>query len=157
MKFKVVLVGPKGSGKRSCGSSTGRHEVSLGKSSLINRLRYGNFNQEYTPSINTNVIPIIFNTNIGPVALDIWDCATGEKLLVHDKKYYTNTHAGLILLRMRLLFLLRMRLVVLLRMRLVVLLRMRLVVLLRMRLLVLLRMRLVVLLRMRLVRKSQHL
>lgn len=57
--FKIVLVGDGG----------------VGKTAYINRLRTGDFEKKYNPTIGLEVAPLHLRTNKGDLILNIWDCA----------------------------------------------------------------------------------
>lgn len=59
----------------------------VGKTSLVNRFENGNFLQRYTTTLGAVVTPLVFNTNYGPICLNVWQDASA------DEKYYTDTDA----------------------------------------------------------------
>ena len=61
--FKVVLIGSGGSGKTT----------------LLNRLLTGEFNKQHLPTLGVEVHPLPFQTNYGPITLNIWDTAGMEQ------------------------------------------------------------------------------
>ena len=57
--YKVLLVGKGG----------------VGKTAFIERRLSGEFIAEYKPNLGTTITFLSFNTNYGPITLNIWDCA----------------------------------------------------------------------------------
>lgn len=78
--YKVVLVGDGG----------------VGKSTLINRHRTGEFKKRYIPTVGVEVHPLVFHTNEGPMCLNIWDCAGQEKFGGLRDGYYIQAQAAIV-------------------------------------------------------------
>lgn len=57
--YKVVLVGNAGAGKTT----------------FINRILTGEYNNSYVPTLGVDVHPLSFNTTVGPINFNVWDCA----------------------------------------------------------------------------------
>lgn len=62
-RFKVVLIGDAG----------------VGKSTFIHRHLTGDFKTKYVATLGVDVHSLLFNTNYGPIVLDIWDTAGQER------------------------------------------------------------------------------
>ncbi|CAK4071627.1 unnamed protein product [Aphanomyces euteiches] len=62
-EFKLVLVGDRG----------------VGKSAFIKQHYYGEFQEKYTPTLGTEVHPLTFDTNFGPIKFHCWDIAGPDK------------------------------------------------------------------------------
>lgn len=74
--FKIVMVGDGG----------------VGKSTFIKRHRTGEFEKRYIATVGVEVSALTFNTNKGPVILNIWDCAGQEKFGL-QKEHYVGAQA----------------------------------------------------------------
>lgn len=70
--IKIVLTG-------SCGT---------GKTSIINRLVFDNFQEEYITTEGGACGQITFNYEDGPLAMDVWDTAGQEKYRSLTKIFY---------------------------------------------------------------------
>ena len=70
--FKIVVVGP--------GQS--------GKTTWVKRLLTGQFENLYVPTLGVEVHPIRYNTNHGPICLNVWDCAGREQYRGLRDGYY---------------------------------------------------------------------
>lgn len=77
-KIKVVVVGDGG----------------VGKTAFIRRHLTGEFEKRYISTKGVEVIPIAFNTNKGPVILNVWDCGD-----IHDS-YFEGAQAFIIMFDM---------------------------------------------------------
>ncbi len=75
-RYKVVFMGDDG----------------VGKSTLLNRQVYNQFEKVYKPTIGAEVLPIQFHTNHGSVVLNIWDTAGQEKYSGLRDGYTINAH-----------------------------------------------------------------
>ncbi len=64
----------------------------VGKSTLLNRQVYNQFEKAYKPTIGAEVLPIQFHTNHGSVVLNIWDTAGQEKYSGLRDGYLINAH-----------------------------------------------------------------
>ena len=51
----------------------------VGKTALLKRHIENRFEKVYYPTLGAEVYPILFNTNYGPIVLNIWDTAGQEK------------------------------------------------------------------------------
>ena len=81
MNFKVTLLGDGG----------------VGKTALVKRHLIGDFDKRYIATLGVEVHPIRFNSNYGPVCLNVWDCAGQEKFHGLGAGYYVKSE-GLILM-----------------------------------------------------------
>lgn len=70
--FKCVLVG----------------DAKCGKSSFVSALRSVSVNQNYTPTIGVEVIPIYLNTSAGKFQINVWDCAGDPRYACLQDGYY---------------------------------------------------------------------
>ena len=61
-EYKVVMIGNGG----------------VGKTSIVKRLRSGDFQAQYVPTLGVEVNPIRINTNYGVIQFNVWDCAGQE-------------------------------------------------------------------------------
>lgn len=61
-EYKVVMIGNGG----------------VGKTSIVKRLRFGEFQPQYVPTLGVEVNPIRINTNYGMIQFNVWDCAGQE-------------------------------------------------------------------------------
>lgn len=61
--FKIVIVG----------------EANTGKSSFLLRHLSGTFSPKYDPTLGVEVHPLRFQTNLGPICFNVWDCAGDER------------------------------------------------------------------------------
>jgi small GTP-binding protein len=50
-----------------------------GKSSIVKRLKTGDFNKQYVKTLDLEVTPVIINTNYGLIQFNILDCAGQEQ------------------------------------------------------------------------------
>jgi len=50
-----------------------------GKSSIVKRLKIGDFNKQYVKTLDLEVTPVIINTNYGLIQFNILDCAGQEQ------------------------------------------------------------------------------
>lgn len=57
--FKIIVVGDEG----------------VGKTTFVNRYKTGEFNSENDSIMCVEISPLIFNTTIGKVVFNIWDCS----------------------------------------------------------------------------------
>jgi GTP-binding nuclear protein Ran len=71
MEFKVVLVGDGG----------------VGKSSLVRRFRFGDFEEKYVITLGVDTHPLTFDTTRGKITLNVWDLAGQEKFAGTRNKY----------------------------------------------------------------------
>ena len=76
-EYKVVMIGNGG----------------VGKTSIIKRLRSGEFQPQYVPTLGVEVIPIRINTNYGVVQFNVWDCAGQECLSGLSDQHYFQANA----------------------------------------------------------------
>lgn len=79
-RFKVVFIG----------------DGEVGKTTFFNRHFTGDFTTKYIPTLGVDVHPLVFNTNYGPVILDVWDTAGQEKFGGLRDGYYIGADAALI-------------------------------------------------------------
>ena len=79
--FKCILVG----------------EENSGKSSLISLFTKGNIPQKYKPTIGVEVHPVIFDTSLGKIQLNIWDCAGQDKFGGLRDGYYIQADCAIIM------------------------------------------------------------
>lgn len=77
--YKVVLVGDGG----------------VGKSTFVQRLGGGRFEGKYVATLGANVTPLRFETNHGPICLNIWDCAGQEKFGGLRDGYFTQAQGAI--------------------------------------------------------------
>lgn len=77
--FKVVLIG--------AGES--------GKTAFLQRHKTGDFEKKYIATLGTQVEPLTFHTNYGPVILNVWDCAGQEKFGGSRDGYYLKSDAAI--------------------------------------------------------------
>lgn len=61
--FKIVFVG----------------EANTGKTAFLFRHLSGQFRPQYTPTLGVEVYPLRFQTNLGPICFNVWDCAGDER------------------------------------------------------------------------------
>lgn len=59
MEFKIVLDG----------------DTNVGKTTYIKRILKRDFESNYSPTPGVGIYPISFNTNIGRIKFNVWDCA----------------------------------------------------------------------------------
>ena len=64
----------------------------VGKSTLLNRQVYNQFEKVYKPTIGAEVLPIGFQTNHGSIQVNIWDTAGQEKYSGLRDGYLINAH-----------------------------------------------------------------
>ena len=50
----------------------------VGKTSIVKRLRSGEFQPQYVPTLGVEANPIRINTNYGMIQFNVWDCAGQE-------------------------------------------------------------------------------
>ena len=81
MTFKIILVGDGG----------------VGKTTLIKRLRTGEFEKKYIPTLGVEVYPLKFNTNYGEITFNVWDTAGQEKFMGLKDGYYFLAQGALIM------------------------------------------------------------
>jgi len=79
--YKVILVG----------------EGGIGKSTLIKRHKTGEFKSKYVATVGTEVHPLKFHTNKGPVCFNMWDCASQEKFGGLRDGYYIQADAAIVM------------------------------------------------------------
>lgn len=79
--FKIVVVG----------------DGSVGKTTFIKRHKTGEFEKMYWPTIGVEVHHLKFYTNVGPVGLNIWDCAGTENLGGLRDGYYIDADAAIVM------------------------------------------------------------
>lgn len=80
MRFKVVFIG----------------DGKVGKSAYIQRYLDGEFSDSYVATLGVDVHTLTFNTNYGPVTLDIWDTAGQEKFGGLGDGYYIEADGAII-------------------------------------------------------------
>ncbi len=80
-RMKVVFIGDGG----------------VGKTTFIKRHLTGEFSARYIATMGVEVTPLPFNTNKGPVILNIWDCAGQEKFAGHRTGYYDGAQAFVVM------------------------------------------------------------
>ena len=80
--FKIVLVGPLGSGKTS----------------LIKRLTTGKFSEKYITTTAPEETSITFSTNMGNVTFKVCDCPGNANFAGSNEDYYYGSHGCIILL-----------------------------------------------------------
>lgn len=76
-EYKVVMIGNGG----------------VGKTSIVKRLRSGEFQPQYVPTLGVEVNPIRINTNYGTIQFNVWDCAGQECLSGLRDGYYLQANA----------------------------------------------------------------
>ncbi len=64
----------------------------VGKSTLLHRYKYNQFEKVYKPTVGAEVHPIQFQTNYGSIQVNIWDTAGQEKYSGLRDGYIINTH-----------------------------------------------------------------
>ena len=64
----------------------------VGKSTLLKRQVYNQFEKVYKPTIGAEVLPIQFQTNHGTVVINTWDIAGMEKYKGLREGYTINAH-----------------------------------------------------------------
>ena len=79
--YKVVLIGDGG----------------VGKTTLVHRHLTGDFEKKYVATLGVEVHPLVFETNHGPVCLNIWDCAGQEKFGGLRDGYYIQADACIVM------------------------------------------------------------
>jgi GTP-binding nuclear protein Ran len=79
-RFKIVLLGDGG----------------VGKSTWLNRLVSGGFNNKYIPTLGVDVTPVTLYTNYGSIIFDIWDTAGQEKFGGLRDGYYIQADAAIV-------------------------------------------------------------
>ena len=77
MNFKINLIGYGGAGKTT----------------WVNRYMTGDFKEEYTATLGTEINPIHIKTNNGPIRLNVWDCAGQDKYAGLKAGYYIGSEA----------------------------------------------------------------
>lgn len=81
IEFKIVLVGDGG----------------VGKTTYLNQLLFEEFRQEYRPTMGAEVLPVVINTTMGKIQLNIWDCAGQEQFCGLKDGYYLQADGGIIM------------------------------------------------------------
>lgn len=81
LNYKIVLVGSGG----------------VGKSTYVKRFRTGEFEKRYLPTQGVDVSPLTFDTNYGPVVLEMWDCAGQEKFGGLRDGYYKEAQGAIVM------------------------------------------------------------
>src|SRR5579883_2671008 len=61
--FKIIFVG----------------EANTGKSTYLLRQVSDQFRPQYTPTLGVEVYPLRFQTNLGPICFNVWDCAGDQR------------------------------------------------------------------------------
>ena len=79
--FKVILVGNSGQGKTT----------------LIERLKLGEFFRHFIPTLGVDVQNVIFQTNRGPVELRLWDCGGNPRWAGLHTGYYLEADGALVM------------------------------------------------------------
>lgn len=80
-RFKIVVVG----------------EGGVGKTTFIKRHRTGEFEKKYITTMGVEVNPLSFNTSLGQVVFNTWDCAWQDKFSGLGTGYYKGAHAAIIM------------------------------------------------------------
>lgn len=76
--FKVILVG------------------GVGKSTLVKRHATGDFEKKYIATLGVDVTPLRFQTNYGPMVINVWDCAGQEKFGGLRDGYYVQAQGAIL-------------------------------------------------------------
>lgn len=79
--FKCVIVGDGG----------------VGKTTLVQKHMTGEFTQIYDPTLGVEVHPLVFNTTIGPIRLNIWDTSGQEKYGGLGSGYYIQSDCAIVM------------------------------------------------------------
>lgn len=79
--FKCVIVGDGG----------------VGKTTLVTKHLTGEFVQVYEPTLGVEVHPIVFNTTIGPIRINVWDTAGQEKYSGLREGYYVQADCAIVM------------------------------------------------------------
>jgi GTP-binding nuclear protein Ran len=79
--IKVVMIGDGG----------------VGKTTFVTRHQTGEFKKNYIATVNASVTPLAFSTNVGPVVLNIHECAGQEKLSGSRAVQYDKADACIIM------------------------------------------------------------
>mmetsp|Transcript_22294 Transcript_22294/g.62613 ORF Transcript_22294/g.62613 Transcript_22294/m.62613 type:complete len:88 (-) Transcript_22294:594-857(-) len=78
--FKIILVGDGG----------------VGKSTFVKRHSTGEFEKKYKATLGVEVTPLRFNTNMGPITFNCWDCAGQEKFGGLRDGYYIMAQGAIV-------------------------------------------------------------
>lgn len=78
--YKIVIIGDSG----------------VGKSTFVVQ-QFGIFQPLHFPTLGVNIDPLNINTSVGPVILNIWDCAGDERFYGLKEKYYYGANAIIIM------------------------------------------------------------
>jgi small GTP-binding protein len=76
-KFKILLLG----------------DTRVGKTTMINRIKTGDFNKKYTPTVSFEENKLLYETDKGLYELRLWDCAGVDKLKGLGHGYYIQSDA----------------------------------------------------------------
>jgi GTP-binding nuclear protein Ran len=69
----------------------------VGKTTFIRRHRTGEFEEKYIATMGVAVNPLPFNTNMGTVYLNLWDCAGKPEFMGLRDGYYIGADAAIIM------------------------------------------------------------
>jgi GTP-binding nuclear protein Ran len=79
--FKCIIVGDGG----------------VGKTSFIKKHLTGEFLCDYDATLGVEIHPLIFNTNIGYIRFNIWDCAGQKKFRGLASAHYVNADCAIVM------------------------------------------------------------
>ena len=68
-----------------------------GKRTVLKRHQDGEYTNPYMQTMGVEVAPLPFNTNKGPVVLNIWDCAGREEFFGLKDGYYIGAQGAIIM------------------------------------------------------------
>jgi len=70
-------------------------EGGSGKTTFVKRVKFGDYDRRYIPTMGVEVHPLTLYTNNGPVTLNVWDCAGQERFGGLRDGYYVQADAGI--------------------------------------------------------------
>lgn len=79
--FKCILVG----------------DATVGKSTFVKKNLTGGFESVYNPTLGVEVHPLVFDTTMGPIRFNIWDCAGNPNYGGLRSGYYIQAQCAIIM------------------------------------------------------------
>ena len=72
-------------------------DAGVGKTVMVRKFLTNDFTNQYLPTIGVEVHPFHFNTNVGAITLNFWDCAGNPKFAGIKEGYYHGADAAIIM------------------------------------------------------------